>query len=477
MPAVRPVASRFAAAAAVTATLIVAGCSGLFEARYHQPPLPVPDIWPITEVSSDGAAADIGWADFFVDPRLRGLISLALTNNRDLRVAILNVEKAGLAYQIQRAALLPDVQGRGSFTRQRISPVQLGLPAGSNGGHTSKFFSAGVGIPSFELDLFGHFASLSHAALERYTAQSEARRATQLSLIAAVATAYLTLAADAEHEQLGKETLESQQASYALTEQRHALGAASALELSQARTTVETARADVARYAGVVAVDKNALNLLVGTTADPALLPDGIDIGVSGLAPLPAGLPSAVLLRRPDILEAEHALRAADATIGAARAAFFPTITLTGNVGSTSTELSGLFKSGTGTWSFAPQLTLPIFAIGTLRANLHSVQADRNIAVAHYELAIQTGFREVADALALTDALEQQRAAQQTLAEATEQAYHLSDARYKAGKDSYLALLDAQRSHYAARQSLISIRLADESNRVTLYKVLGGGWR
>lgn len=469
---------RAATAAAVAATTLLGACSGLFEARYHQPALPVPDSWPIAATSTDGVAADIGWADFFVDTRLRTLISLALANNRDLRVAVLNVKKARAAYQIQRAALLPNIDATGSMTRERISPVELGLPAGSTvGGQTTQFYSAGVGVTGFEVDLFGRIASLSHSALEQYIAQSEARRATQLSLIAGVATAYLTLAADAEHAKLSKDTLESQEASYALTDKRYSLGAASALDLSQARTTVESARSDAARYAGVVVLDKNALALLVGTTPDPALLPDSIDTGVSGLAPLPAALPSSVLLRRPDILEAEHTLRAADAAIGAARAMFFPTITLTGNVGSTSTELKDLFKSGTGTWSFSPQLTLPIFSTGSLSANLHSVTADRDIAIARYEQAIQTGFREVADALALTPALEQQRLAQLALTEATGRAYQLSDARYKAGKDSYLTLLDSQRSDYAARQNLIATRLAEESNRVTLYKVLGGGWR
>lgn len=469
--------SRAISAIALGAALGLAGCSGILEAHYHQPPLPVTDAWPIPPSSTEsGAAADVGWRDFYTDERLRRLIAQALASNRDLRVAVLDVEKARATYEVQRAARLPEIDATGSMVRERPSATQLGLPAGTNTG-VVQYYSAGVGVSGFELDLFGRVASLSHAALEQYFADADARKAAQLSLIAEVANAYLTLGADIEHERLGAQTLESQEASYRLTDQRHALGAASALELSQAKTTVESARADAARYRGAVAVDRNALTLLVGAPLEADSLPDGFGAAISGAAPLPAGLPSSVLLRRPDVRQAEHVLRSADATIGAARAAFFPSISLTGNVGSTSSELSGLFKSGTGTWSFTPQVNLPIFAGGRLRANLHGARADRDIALARYEHAIQTAFREVADALALTGTLREQHEAQVALAEATGTAFQLSDARYKAGKDSYLTLLDAQRSDYAARQNLISTRLAEESNRVTLYKVLGGGWR
>ena len=452
----------------------VGACTGL-EARYRQPPLPVPDAWPIPAATRDGAAADIGWSVFFQDERLRKLIALALANNRDLRVAVLSVEKARAVYRVQQAARLPEIDTKGSLTRERVSQLQFGRP-GSAGGEVVQFYSAGFGVTSFELDLFGRVASLSHAALQKYMAEVEARRAAQLTLVAEVANAYLTLAADSEHVRVGAQTLASQEALYRLTEQRHALGAVSALDLSQARTTVESARTDAARYDGAVAVDRNALALLVGTTVDEALLPDNLDSGVTGLEPLPAGLPSTVLLRRPDVRQAEHALRAANATIGAARAAFFPSITLTGNVGSTSTELAGLFKSGTGTWSFMPQVSIPIFSAGALRANLHEANADRDIALARYERSIQSAFRETADALALTDTLRRQVDSQHALAAAAARAFELSDARFKAGKDSYLLLLDSQRSDYAARQALIAARLAEQSNRVTLYKVLGGGW-
>ncbi len=456
------------------AAALLSSC-GIFEARYHQPPLPVADAWPIPPQTVDGNAAEIGWRDFFTDAKLQKLIELSLAHNRDLRVAVLSVDKARAAYHVQRSYRLPEVDASGSMTRERIAPVEFGLPA-SSGGQTSKYFSAGLGVTSFELDLFGRVASLSHDAYEQYLAASEARRAAQLALIAEVANAYLTLAADLEHERLGNQTLASQEMSYQLAEKRFQLGGASALDLNQARTTVESARADAARYAGAVAVDKDALMVLVGVPLDDAWLPAAFEPEIAGVRPLPAGLPSTVLLRRPDVLQAEHVLRAADAAIGAARAAFFPTISLTGNVGSVSTELSGLFKSGTGTWSFVPQVSLPIFTAGRNVANLRSANVTRDIEIARYEQAIQTSFREVADALALTATLKRQSEAQRALADASGAAFKLAEARYKTGKDSYLQLLDAQRSDYAARQGLISTQMSEQSNRVTLYKALGGGW-
>jgi multidrug efflux system outer membrane protein len=458
--------------AAVTATLVCVGC-GTLEARYHPPPLPVDDAWPIAPAAVEGSVTDIGWREFFVDPRLEELIALALAHNRDLRVAVLTVERARATYQIQRAARFPAVSAAGSFTAEREPPFLIGTPSAE----TLRYYSADVGVSNFELDLFGRVASLSHAALEQYFAETEARRAAQLSLIAEVANAYLTAAADRERERLALATLKSQQRSYELTEQRHAQGAVSALDLSQARTTVESARADAASYAGAVAQDDDALTLLIGTHIDPSLMPDRFVPQVSGLGPLPAGLPSTVLLRRPDVLDAEHVLRAADASIGAARAAFFPQITLTGEVGAISADLSGLFKTGSGVWSFVPQVTIPIFQGGQLRASLRMAKVDREIALARYEQAIQTGFREASDALALTATLANQRTAQEALVEATSSAFALSTERYKSGKDSYLNVLDAERSDYAAQQSLITTRLAEQSNRVTLYKALGGGWR
>jgi multidrug efflux system outer membrane protein len=469
------VSSRRLAAALAGTVVALSGC-GVFEARYRQPPLPVAETWPIpaaAPAATDVAGADIGWRDFFTDPRLATLIGLALENNRDLRVAVLSVEKAEATYRIARAARLPAVAATGGTTREREPGFLLGTASSS----TLTYYSAGVGVSNFEFDLFGGVASLSHAALQQYLAQYESRRAAQLALIASVANAYLSLAADQERLRLARATLESQNVSYHLTEQEHDAGAVSALDLSQARTTVESARADVARYTGAVAQDIDTLTLLVGRPIDTGLLPDAFTPNVTGALPLPAGVPSSVLLRRPDVLAAEHLLRAANANIGAARAAFLPTISLTGNLGSASTDLSGLFKSGSGTWSFVPQVSIPIFQGGALVAGLRAAKVERDIAIAEYEQAIQVGFREVADALALTAALDDQVAAQQALAEATGNAYRLSELRYRAGKDSYLASLDAQRSDYAAQQSLISSRLSAQANRITLYKALGGGWR
>jgi len=318
--------------------------------------------------------------------------------------------------------------------------------------------------------------SLTHAALEQYMVQEETRRGAQLSLIAEIANAYLTLAADRELRQLAQQTLESQQKSFDLAEKQHEIGSASGLDLAQAKTTVEQARADAARYEGNVAQDTDALTLLVGTTLDPSWLPEQFDSSIMGIEALPADLPSNVLLRRPDVLEAEHTLRAANANIGAARAAFFPQITLTADIGTASEQLAGLFKAGTETWAFLPQATLPIFHGGALRAGLAVSKVDRDVAVAQYEKAIQSGFREVADGLALTATLARQRAAQQALVDATQSAFELSQRRYKSGRDSYLVVLDSQRSNYTAQQGLITTRMAEQSNRVTLYEALGGGW-
>jgi len=465
---------------AASALCLLHGCT--MEPRYRAPALPVPEQWPLpattaapaeppavpaapTEpVASPGeaqaaasvAAWDIGWRDFFADARLEQLIAQALANNRDLRVAVLNIQLARAQYRVQRSALFPAIDANGGYTKAKLPAVETGLPYSV----TESYYQAGVGVSSFELDLFGRVRSLTHAALEQYLAQEQARRSAQLSLIAQVANAYLTLASDRELERLAQDTLKSQEDSFALTEKRHAIGAVSGLDLAQARTTVESARADAARYDGNV-----------------ALLPSDFGADTLGLAALPPGLPSTVLLRRPDVLQAEYVLRSASADIGAARAAFFPTISLTAAIGSASPALSGLFKSGTGSWSFAPEVTLPLFHGGQLIGNLAVARSERDIALAQYEKAIQSGFREVADALALTPTLERERLAQEALVDASRHAYDLSQQRYKAGSESYLAVLDAQRSFYGAQQGLIATRLAQQNNRVTLYKALGGGWQ
>ena len=464
---------------ALAAALLVSGCGTL------QPSLPqaqpeMPTQWPIPPMTAEAgnaeqpgqegaaniAVSDIGWRDFFTDPKLEQLIALALENNRDLRVAVLNVERTRSQYNVQRA--------------DRFPSVGVGVAAertGGSGAVGGDLYSASLGVAAFELDLFGRIHNLSEAALEQFFAQEEARRSAQLSLIAEIANVYLTLAADIESQRVAKATLDAQQASYDLLVKRHEFGAVSALDLSQAQTTVEAARADLAHYAGLVATDINHLNLLVGMPVGRDLLPQTFDIAVSGLAPLPAQLPSQILLRRPDVLQSEHLLRSANANIGAARAAFFPSISLTGSVGTASNELSGLFDSGTRVWSFMPRIDLPIFQGGRLRAGLGVAEANRDIALARYEKAIQSGFRDVADALALTQTLAERRKAQQTLVDAASRTHSLSKERYDRGRDSYLVLLDAQRTLYSAQQGLIAAQLAEQANRVTLYRVLGGGWK
>lgn len=464
---------------ALAVALAASGCA-MLEPQLPQADASIPAEWPLppTTVSNKAAAtsqaaapatteqvvADIGWGDFFTDPKLKKLIARALDNNRDLRVAVLNVERARALYNIQRADRFPSVGANAALNR-----------SGGNVANPGSVYSASLGT-AFELDLFGRVHNLSNAALQQYFAQEEARRSAQLALIAEITGTYLSLAADMESQRVAQATLDSQQSAYDLIVKRHDLGAVSALDLVQAQTTVETARADMARYAGLVATDINALRLLVGAPVEAELLPQGFDLAVSGIAPLPAQLPSQTLLRRPDVLQAEHLLRSANANIGAARAAFFPSISLTGSIGSASTELSGLFESGTRIWSFVPQISLPIFQGGRLTANLGAAKADRDIALARYEKSIQAGFREVADALALTKTLAERRAAQQALAEAAGRVHQLSKVRYEQGQDSFLNLLDAQRSLYAAQQGLVAAQQAEQFNRVNLYKVLGGGW-
>lgn len=464
-------------ALALATTLFVSGCATL-EPRVPAAAPAIASEWPLPPTGADTPrvdtpantqasplpVADIGWRDFFADPRLEELIARALDNNRDLRVAVLNVERARAQYRIQRADRLPSLGVTADMVRSGgEAPV-------------SEHYSAGLGVTGFELDLFGRVRNLSQAALQQYLATAEARRSTQLSLIAELAHVWLTLAADQELLRIAQATLDSQQASYTLTQQRFELGAVSALDVSQARTIVETARADVARFDGQVAQDTNALSLLVGSPVPSDLLPASFVGDVSGVGALPAGIPSDVLLRRPDVMAAEYALLGANANIGAARAAFFPSISLTGSLGSASTELSGLFGGGSSVWSFMPRLTLPIFQGGRLRGALGVATADRDIALARYEQSIQAGFREVADALALGTTLSRQRAAREALLDAATRANQLSQARYDAGMDSYLILLDAQRTLYAAQQGVVTTRLAEQANRVTLYKVLGGGW-
>jgi len=451
---------------------LVCGCT--LAPTYNRPEAPVSAAWPgvasgYQTVKPGEAAADVPWRDFFVDEKLRQVVGLALTNNRDLRVAALNVERTQALYRIQRAELLPSVNAGGTFSKERVPGIlsQSGHPA------TVELYNVNVGISAWELDLFGRIRSLKDAALEQYLATEQARASAQIALVAEVANTYLALAADRENLKLAQSTLETQQASYEMIRRRAEVGASSDLDLRQAQTRVDAARVDIARYTSQVALDENALTLLVGSTVPPELLP--AELGeVPVLRDFTPGLPSEVLQRRPDILQAESLLRAAHANIGAARAAFFPRITLTTSIGTTSDQLSGLFKSGSETWAFVPQIVMPIFDARTWAA-YDVTKVDREIALAQYEKAIQAGFREVADALAQRGTLGDQLEAQQSLVDASADGYRLSDARYTRGIDSYLRVLDAQRSLYSAQQGLIAVRLARLTNLVTLYKVLGGG--
>ncbi len=457
--------------------LFFTGCSTMAP-KYARPVAPVPSAWPtgpsyLTETGGPAlkAVADIPWQEFFVDERLRKLIALALENNRDLRVAALNIEKSQAQFQIKRADLFPKVDASAAGTFQRI-PETL---SGAGRAMTTEQYNVGLGVASYELDLFGRVRSLKDQALEQYLATGQAQRSLQISLVSQVAASWLALAADREHLHLADNTLASQQESFGLTKSRYEAGASSLLALHQAQTTVDSARVDIARYTTLVAQDENALALVVGSAVSPDLLPQSLSETVTSLRNLSSGLPSDVLLNRPDILQAEGTLKAANANIGAARAAFFPRITLVSSVGFGSDDLAGLFKPGSFAWKFAPQITVPIFDGGSNLANQKVAEVDRTIAVAQYEKAIQTAFREVADALAQRGTIDNQVDAQQSLANATSESYRLSRARYERGVDNYLTVLDSQRSLYGAQQNLISTRLTRLLNHVTLYKVFGGG--
>ncbi len=455
--------------------LALSGCS--MAPKYTRPEAPVPSQWPAGPSYKESSvkpgepnAADISWQDFFIDRKLQQLIGLALENNRDLRVAALNIERSQALYRIQRADLFPTVLASGSGLAQRV-PASL---SSTGEAMTVHQYNIDLGFSSYELDLFGRVRSLKDKALEEFFATREARRSLQISLMAEVANDYLTLAADKDRLKIAQDTFESQQKSYNLIKSRFEAGASSELDLRQAQTSVDSARVDIARFTSQVAQDENALALVLGSPVPPNLVPSGLG-AIPALKELGAGLPSEVLQRRPDIVEAEHLLKAANANIGAARAAFFPRITLTTSIGLSSDALSSLFKGAAGVWSFAPQITLPIFDAGRNKANLKVTEVDRQIFLAQYEKAIQSAFREVADALAQRGTLGAQLEAQQSLTDATAQSYRLSHARYDKGISSYLDVLDSQRSLYSAQQGLISVQLSRLINSVTLYKVLGGG--
>jgi multidrug efflux system outer membrane protein len=443
---------------------------------YTRPAPPIPTDWPSGEaykkdISDTPApsALELMWQKFFSDERLQKVIAMALDNNRDLRIAALNVEKAKALYGIQRAELFPKLDAVGVGGKQRVS-ADL---SDTKSAKITERYSADLGVLSWEIDLFGRIRSLKNKALEEYLATEYVRQGTQISLISSVAEVYLVLAADKEGLRLSQSTLAAQQSSYGLIRRRYEVGLTNELDLRRAQTQVDLARRDVALYMQLEAQDENALNLLVGSPVPTELLPP--DQGsVAPLKDISPGMSSDILLRRPDILAAEHRLKAANANIGAARAAFFPRIALTTTVGTASNELSGLFKAGTATWSFAPQVVMPIFDT-RLWSALRGIKVEREIALAQYERAIQTAFKETADALAKKGTVGDQLAAQESLVQATTETYRLSNARYLKGIDSYLSVLDAQRSQYSAETALIILRLTRLTNLVTLYKVLGGG--
>jgi len=451
------------------------GCS--LAPQYTQPQAPIPEEWPqgvaykdTQAMSETPTVPELKWEDFFADKQLQIIIEMALNNNRDLRLVALNVERARALYGIQRAELFPTVNAVGSGSKQRVSDDF----STTGKSMTMERYSINIGIASWEIDFFGRIRSLKDRALEEYLATEQARSSAQIALMAEVARVYLTLAADMENLKLVRSTLETQQVSYNLIQRQYEIGlGATQLDLFRAQTRVDAARRDVPRFTQLVAQGKNALNLLAGAPVPEDLLPTDL-ISITPPKEISPGLSSEAILNRPDIVAAEHRLKGAYAFIGAARAAFFPRISLTTAVGTASGELSGLFSSGSGTWIFAPQIVMPVFDARTWAA-LRVSEADREIILTQYEKVIQTAFREVADALAVQGTISQQVSAQQSLVHATAETYRLSNKRYTLGIDSYLGVLDAQRSLYVQQQVLIALRLTRLAGQVRLYAVLGGG--
>ena len=494
---------------ALLAATMLAGCN--LAPKYVRPVGAVPATLPQDGIYP-AAASDapdvtkIGWQSFFTDDRLRRTIALGLENNRDLRIAAANVLQARAQYRIQRADLVPSTNLSGSGTYTNNIQGAAGALGGAAGGGTGagtgtgtgtgagtggtgtglgtgvgsssrnlEFYSVNAGFSAFELDLFGRVRNLSRAALEQYFATEEAQRATRISLIAEIATAWLTYASDQDQLRISQESLKSFAQSLELTRAQFRIGVASELEARQAETTYQGARNDIAVLKTRVAQDKNALDLLVGTPVQTDLLPQGLADGGAALPLLPSGLSSDILLRRPDVLQAEHQLIAQNANIGAARAAMFPRISLTATLGTISTALSGLFAGGSFTYTGAPSVSLPLFDGGRLRGNLDVARAQQQAAVSTYEKTVQTAFREVADALAQRGTIDEQIAAQTARVEAANVALKISDARYRTGVESFLTTLDSQRTAYSAQQLLVTTRLNRESNMVELYRSLGGG--
>ncbi len=453
--------------ALVTVTALLAACT--MAPKYVRPDAPIPSTYA---TGAQGAAGDLPvWKEFFRDQTMQRVIELALVNNRDLRISMLNIEKTRAMYRIQRADLLPTIAAEGSSSNQRLPADVSGM--GQSG--VFRQYSASLGFSAFELDLFGRIRSLTDQALETYYSTEDDALTAQISLIAETAGVYLQLVADRELLDITRETYENRKSQYSLMQRKLQAGVASDLEVSQTKSLMEESRASLARYEARVGQDVNYLVLLVGAPL-PQDLPDVRRLkDVASLHDLPEGVPSTLLERRPDIRAAEHRLKGYNANIGAARANFFPTITLTGALGTVSTDYDNLFQGPARMWNFLPQVSLPIFDTGRNIARLRVSQTDRDIAVAEYEKAIQNAFREVGDALVQRAHIGDQLDAERALVESTGTSYKLAMARYDVGVDSYLNVLDSQRSLYTAQQSLIGTLLLRESNALTLYKALGGG--
>ena len=464
--------------------------------HYQRPAAPVSARWPADAgIGLEGAKApdsstrptlassadQIGWRDYFRDPRLQRLIAIALENNRNLRIAVLNVAASQAQFRVQRSSLFPSISASGTETAEYFgsntaSPIPVPGQIGGGSGFTYRAFTASVGFTNYELDLFGRERSLTTEAFEQYLAQAQTRRSTQISLVAEVATDYFAVLADQALVELTENTLKSQSESYALTKAEYEREITTLLSLRQAESTVDAAQASLAQYRRQLAQDAHALTLVLGEDI-PAALPPAPNLDDESLLEnVPVGLPSDLIARRPDIAAAEHALRAANANIGAARAAFFPSIELTGSGGSSSARLQDLFSKGTGTWSFSPTINLPIFKGGQNRANLDLAKIQRSVQIATYEQTVQNAFREVSDALSARSTYREQRRAQKALVDADADAYRLSELRFRNGVDSYLSTLTSQVSLYAAQQTLVTLRQQELANEVTLYKALGGGW-
>ena len=456
-------------AVALAASALLAGCMSLVP-KYERPAAPVPDTFAGEAAGAAGQtpAADIAWQQYFGDERLKRLIAVALANNRDLRVAVLNIEQARAQYDLRRSDQWPTVDLGAGLSRQPNTDRSVG--------GTTSLYTVGLTVTAYELDLFRRVRNLSEAAAAQLLGTEEARKTVQISLIATVATTYLGLLADEELLQVTRDALVTREESFKLTKLKFDNGASSEIDFRQAESLLESARVALAQETRQRQLDENALLLLLGQSL-PVELPPALPVTSQQMvAELPAGVPSEVLTRRPDVRAAEQQLVAANANIGAARAAFFPRITLTGSVGTASSELSGLFKSGSLAWTFAPQLLLPIFDAGRNQANLNVAKVNREIAVAQYEKAIQTAFREVSDALAGRATLAEQVRAQLAQANAEAIRTRLAELRYSNGVASYLDVLDAQRSLFAAQQAVVQTQTLQAQTLVTLYKVLGGGW-